>query len=203
MKFKPLLWLLPCCALFTTVSHAQDAAKTTVQQLVNTVSQQGSVKLTAEQEKQLSDWLNVNGESVRNVHPSSFKPEVLVEMTGRFRNADNASPSPAPVTAATNTYTWHNVCFAESDTALYVFLMDVPQGDMRIKALHTAVNGRIIGTVKLLGSTERMSWEQEERELLLEKPHVLPKDGVVVFKITWTTYYKEKPRDPGIKILEP
>ncbi|PTQ98149.1 hypothetical protein C8P68_103309 [Mucilaginibacter yixingensis] len=183
------------------MAHAQDAAKTAVQQLVNTVSQQGSVKLTAEQEQQMTDWLKVNSESVRNVHPSTFKPEVLVEMTGRFRNADNAAPAPATTTA--NGYTWHDVRFAESDTALYVFLMDVPQGDMRIKALHTAINGRIIGTVKLLGSTERMSWEQEERELLLEKPHVLPKDGVVVFKITWTTYYKEKPRDPSIKILEP
>ena len=194
---------MPCCALFATMAHAQAVSKTAVQQLVNTVSQQGSVKLAAEQEKQMVTWLNIYGESIRNVHPSSFKPEVLVEMTGRFRNADNAAPAPAPAAATTNGYTWHDVRFAESDTALYVFLMDVPQGDMRIKALHTAINGRIIGTVKLLGSTERMSWEQEERELLLEKPHVLPKDGVVVFKITWTTYYKEKPRDPSIKILEP
>lgn len=107
------------------------------------------------------------------------------------------------MTDPTAAYTWRDVRFAESKDALYVFVMDVPQGDMKIKELCTRVGGRIIGTVKLLGSDERTSWEMEERELNLEKPHVLPKDGVTVFKITWTEYYKERPVDPSIKILKP
>lgn len=184
---KRIFTLCLAIGLFCTATlKAQDAAtKKAIQDLVATVCQQGSQKLTPEQKTQMADWLKVNGEAITDVHPSEFKGE-----------GPTTSDLKAP-------YTWRDVRFAESKEALYVFVMDVPQGDMKIKELCTRIGGRIIGTVKLLGSDERTSWEMEERELNLEKPHVLPKDGVTVFKITWTEYYKEKPVDPSIKILKP
>jgi len=185
MRLKITLWLV--VALFSaTILKAQDSAtKKAIQDLVANVSKEGSAKLTPEQNTMMADWLKVNGEAVTNVHPSEFKGE---------------GPTMTDPKAA---YTWRDVKFAESKDALYVFVMDVPQADMKIKELCTTIGGRIIGTVKLLGSDERMSWEMEERELNLEKPHMLPKDGVTVFKITWTEYYKEKPIDKSIKILTP
>lgn len=182
MRLKSILFLV---ALFsTTMLKAQDSKKA-IQDMVATVCQKGSIDLTPEQKTLMADWLKVNGESIKNVHPSKLKAE---------------GPTVTDPKAA---YTWRDVCFAESKDALYAFVMDVPQGDMKIKSLATTIGGRIIGTVKLLGSDERMSWEMEERELSLEKPHVLPKDGVTVFKITWTEYYKEKLVDKSIRIVEP
>lgn len=185
MKPKIILSLAVALLSVITLKAQQNDNKKAIQDLVATVCKQGSVPLTAEQKTTMADWLAINGESIKDVHPSEFKGE---------------GPSVANPTAA---YTAQDFKFAESKDALYVFAMDVPTGDMRIKELCTRIGGRIIGTVKLLGSTERMSWEQEEKELNLEKPHVLPKDGVTVFKITWTEYYKEKPVDKSIKILEP
>src|SRR5476651_556981 len=174
MKITKTLLLIAALFSATTLKAQQDTKKA-IQDLVVKVCQEGSVKLTEEQKTTMADWLKVNGESITNVHPSEFKGE---------------GPTMTDPKAA---YTWRDVKFAESKDALYVFVMDVPQADMKIKELCTTIGGRIIGTVKLLGSDERMSWEMEERELNLEKPHVLPKDGVTVFKITWTEYYKEKP----------
>lgn len=184
---KRIFTLLLAMGLLCSGSlKAQDAlTKKTIQDLVVAVCTNGSTALTAEQKTQMAEWLKVNGEAITNVHPSEFKGE-----------GPTITDPKAP-------FTWRDVRFAESKDALYVFVMDVPQGDMKIKELCTTIGGRIIGTVKLLGSDERMSWEMEERELNLEKPHVLPKDGVTVFKITWTEYYKEKPLDPSIKILKP
>lgn len=184
---KSKVFVLLIAVLMGSISlKAQDAStKKAIQDLVATVCKQGSVKLTDEQKKTMADWLAINGEAITNVHPSEFKGE------GPSMNNPSAG------------YTSQDFRFAESKDALYVFAMDVPQNDMKIKELCTRIGGRIIGTVKLLGSNERMSWEMEERELNLEKPHVLPKDGVTVFKITWTEYYKERPVDKSIKILEP
>lgn len=185
MKVKTFLCLAIALLGVLTLKAQQNDTKKAIQDLVATVCSKGSVPLTAEQKASMADWLAVNGEAIKNVHPSQFKGE---------------GPSMANPNAG---YTSQDFKFAESKDALYVFCMDVPKNDMRIKELCTSIGGRIIGTVKLLGSNERMSWEQEERELSLEKPHVLPKDGVTVFKITWTEYYKEKPFDKSIKILEP
>ena len=170
----------------STYTKAQEVSvKEAIQNLVATVCSKGSVTLTAEQKLLMADWLRVNGEAVKNVHPSEFKGE----------GPAMANPK-VP-------YTWRDIRFAESKNALYMFMMDVPQDDMKIKELCTRVGGRIIGKVKLLGSDERMSWEMEAHELSLEKPRILPKDGVTVFKITWTDYYKELPADKSIKILNP
>lgn len=202
MKFKITVLLI--AALFGSISSkAQDVTtKRAIQDLVATVCKQGSVKLTSEQKKTMADWLKVNGEAITNVHPSEFKGEGP-SMNSTPHDQDTRMADGTPVTAPSTGYTSQDFRFAESKDALYVFAMDVPQNDMKIKELCTRIGGRIIGTVKLLGSNERMSWEMEERELNLEKPHVLPKDGVTVFKITWTEYYKERPVDKSIKILEP
>lgn len=199
MKFKITL-LLIAALLSITALKAQDNPKKAIQDLVATVCKQGSIKLTAEQKTQMADWLAVNGESIKNVHPSEFKgegPSVTNDTQG-IKTANGQ-----PLTNPSTSYTAQDFRFAESKDALYLFVMDVPTADMKIKELCTRIGGRIIGTVKLLGSNERISWEQEEKELNLEKPHVLPKHGVTVFKITWTEYYKEKPVDKSIKILEP
>jgi len=205
MKFKITLCLAVALLSVITLKAQQNDTKKAIQDLVATVCKQGSVPLTAEQKTSMADWLAVNGEAIKNVHPSEFKGEgppangaATISRDQERRNA-NGMPTFNP----SLTYTSQDFRFAESKDALYVFCMDVPKSDMKIKELCTRIGGRIIGTVKLLGSNERMSWEQEERELNLEKPHVLPKDGVTVFKITWTEYYKEKPVDKSIKILEP
>jgi hypothetical protein len=184
MKITKMLLLVAALFSIDTLKAQQDTKKA-IQDLVANVCQNGSVKLSPQQKTTMADWLKVNSEAITNVHPSEFKGE-----------GPNAADSNTP-------YSNRDFKFAESKDALYVFCMDAPTADMRIKALCTTVGGRIVGTVKLLGSDERMSWEMEERELNLEKPHVLPKDGVTVFKITWTEYYKERPVDHSIKILNP
>ena len=203
MRSKVIV-LLIAALLGSISSKAQDAsAKKAIQDLVATVCKQGSVKLTADQKKNMADWLAVNGEAITNVHPSEFKGEGPAAADAIPHDQGITTANGMPATNPSLTYTSRDFRFAESKDALYLFVMDVPQNDMKIKELCTRIGGRIIGTVKLLGSDERISWEQEESELNLEKPHVLPKDGVTVFKITWTEYYKEKPFDKSIKILDP
>jgi hypothetical protein len=184
---KRTYFLLGFLLLFSGAAFAQqDPAKKAIQALVARVSREGSVKLSAADRKLMANWLAVNGEAIKGVKP--------------WKKVAGEGPSMKDSTAA---YGPGDFKFAESKNALYVFAMEVPKQDMRIKSLATSVNGKIIGTVTLLGSKERMSWEQEERELNLELPHTLPKDGPVVFKITWTEYYKENPPDKSIKIVEP
>jgi hypothetical protein len=184
---KRIHFLLGLLLLCSGAAFAQqDPAKKEIQALVTRISREGSVKLTSADRKLMANWLSVNGEAIKGVKP--------------WGKATGEGPSMKDSTA---TYGPGDFKFAEAKNALYVFVMEVPKQDMRIKSLATSVGGKIIGTVTLLGSKERMSWEQEERELNLELSHTLPQDGPVVFKITWTEYYKENPPDNRIKIIEP
>lgn len=78
-----------------------------------------------------------------------------------------------------------DVRFTVNGNRLYAFLMDAPDGDFRIKSLGRSakIDNRKIRSVKLLGSKERIQWQQQEEALVIRKPKNLPDWKVLGLRI--------------------
>lgn len=119
----------------------------------------------------LNKWLATNGEAIYNTRPW--------RITGEGPGMTNPSAS----------YASTDYRFTAKDGSVYVFVMN-PDRDMLVKSLACTPDNKPIYTVTMLGSKERISWEQRERELLIEKPSTMPADNIAVFKLTFQQYYK-------------
>jgi alpha-L-fucosidase len=63
--------------------------------------------------------------------------------------------------------------------------MDSPRGDILIKSLgkKSKVNNQRIASISMLGSNEKLKWEQKDDALKISKLAQLPKWRVPTFKI--------------------
>jgi alpha-L-fucosidase len=63
--------------------------------------------------------------------------------------------------------------------------MGIPKENIRILSLgkNSKVTARKVASVKMLGSSDKISWKQEDDALVISKPSELPEWPVVTFKI--------------------
>ncbi|MBC8053313.1 MAG: hypothetical protein H7Y13_09640 [Sphingobacteriaceae bacterium] len=115
----------------------------------------------------LSKWLGIFGEGIYNTTPWNI-------------NRENALSGRQTV----------DVRFTKKNNNVYVFVKSFKDADILIHSFSTAANVKPINSITLLGSTERISWEQKEEGLLIEKPEVFPSDAALIFKLTFQEYYK-------------
>lgn len=124
----------------------------------------------------ISKWTAANGEGIYGSRPWKIFGErpanASTVKAGNF-NEDKVK------------YTAEDIRFTCNGKKLYAFLLGTPTGDIRIKSLgkSSAINTQKISSVELLGSKEKIQWQQEADALVIKKPMDLPAWKVLGFRI--------------------
>ena len=170
------------------------SAAQVVTMLVDVVSKNGNLLLsvplkadgtldTTEQRvvREIGHWMQINGESIYDTRPWVIYGE------GPTAEADN------PIRAqgfneGRQKYTAADIRFnKKGDKVLYVTLLGIPETDVTVTALgsKTAQNSRKIKSVTLLGSVEKVAWNQTRDSLTISRPADIPSPEALVFKVVF------------------
>jgi alpha-L-fucosidase len=67
---------------------------------------------------------------------------------------------------------------------LYAFCMENPTEDIHVKSLGLKTEtGAKVSSIKMLGSEEKITWTQNDNEVVIQKPAKLPAYSTVVFAV--------------------
>jgi alpha-L-fucosidase len=82
-------------------------------------------------------------------------------------------------------YSDQDIRFTTKGNSLFVFFMNTPTGDLQIKSLgrHSTLNTKKIISVHMLGSSERIRYQQNNDGLAIRRPDHLPDWKVLGFEI--------------------
>ena len=133
---------------------------------------------TQEQKAVLLDigkWLKVNGEAIYGTRCWKKFGEGNTESTkGSF--SDNTA----------TTYTAQDMRFTTKGNDFYVIVLNWGEADMLVTSLNkSAVADAQIRNIQLLGSTEKIEWQQTDEGLKLSFPKTKPCEFAYSFKITF------------------
>lgn len=163
-----------------------------IQMLVDIVSKNGNLLLNVVQTpegdleqdvidilEEIAGWTPVNGEGIYGTRPWKVYgegPAMTKQEKGRFGGVKDVRP-----------YESTDIRFTIKDETLYAFCMDKPVDDIRITSLgkDSRLNDRRIKSVSLLGSQEKLEWEQSADALVINRPEKLPEWSVTGFRITF------------------
>jgi alpha-L-fucosidase len=122
---------------------------------------------------EMGDWLKVNGEAIYGTRPWKVPGEGptrpvkdhAAERKQRFQPSD--------------------IRFTSREGAVYAICLAPPTGKVQIQSLGKSAGHltQPIAAVRLLGSEERFSWQQEDHALVIQSPCTLPSPHAVTFKI--------------------
>ncbi|MBC7915446.1 MAG: hypothetical protein H7Y07_15145 [Pyrinomonadaceae bacterium] len=116
----------------------------------------------------LDNWMNIYGEALTNVKPWTVSTETIPD--------NGVNPA-------------LHINFTTKNGIVFVLVRGVMR-DVLIKSLSVTGSLKPMEVIKMLGSEERISWEQQEHGLILEKPESLASQDAIVFKISFQEYYK-------------
>lgn len=122
--------------------------------------------------KELGAWLKINGEGIYGTRPWLVYGEGPTKVTsGAFQ--EQKQP-----------YTEEDIRFTTKDSLLYAFVLNTPTGPVRIKSLSTTLTlANKVEDVQLVGSDEKLKWEQTKGALVIQLPPHLPSKYAVAFRI--------------------
>ncbi len=162
-----------------------------IQMLVDIVSKNGNLLLNVVQTpegdlepdvmnilKEIAAWTPANGEAIYGTRPWKIYGEgpttLKNQEKGRFGGVKDVRP-----------YASSDIRFTTKGETLYAFCMGIPSAEVKIVSLgsKSTVSIRKIASIKILGSSEKLSWKQEADALVISKPAKLPEWPVVTFKI--------------------
>ncbi|AWB66677.1 alpha-L-fucosidase [Saccharobesus litoralis] len=119
---------------------------------------------------EMGEWLEQNGEAIygtRTWHTYGEGPAKVVEgHLSEFKNKDN---------------TEKDIRFTTKDGDLYAIVLDWPTEPVTIKAL--AKGKHKVSSVSLLGSDEKISWNQDADGLTIQVPKYQPGKHAFAFKL--------------------
>ena len=123
--------------------------------------------------EEIAMWTSVNGEGIYGSRPWKVygeKPSNTAVI-----NTDNFNEDKVKYSAA-------DIRFTTRQDTLYAFCLDKPAKDVHITSLgkNSTVDRKIIKSVKMLGSDEKLHWKQEGSGLVIKKPLKLPVEQVPV-----------------------
>lgn len=131
--------------------------------------------------EEMGAWLKVNGDAIYGTRPWTVFGE------GPTRLPEGGHKVEKIKIAYKNTDIRYT---KKSDKEFYAIVLDAPQDEIVMKTLSTDIgvlNSKII-SVTLLGSDEKLSWERNERGLVIKAPKVLPTNYAHAFKIVLEGY---------------
>lgn len=119
-------------------------------------------------------WLEVNGEAIYDTHHwHTFGEGVTVQAEGHMRDQEHI-----PFTA-------QDIRFTVKGDTLYAICMGWPGDSITIQSLGSGspVRADEIDQITILGSSEPLTWSQDERGLTIRTPSTRPCDHAYTFKI--------------------
>ncbi len=140
--------------------------------------------------KGMGKWMNVCGEGIYKTHPWKIYgegPIAAINASAFNAKDDPKNPGLKLEQKKKPEYTAANIRFTTTkDGSLYVFLLGVPMGNINIKSLglSSALVSKIT-SVKLVGSTEKITWKQGDESLSITKPNTFPTESAVAFKVNF------------------
>jgi alpha-L-fucosidase len=165
------------------------SANEIIQMLVDIVSKNGNLLINIVQTPEgdlepdilntldeIASWTAANGEGIYGTRPWKIfgeRPVNAVNVTAGNFNEEKIK------------YTSEDIRFTTKGNLLYAFLLNVPAGDIRIRSLGKHCNYKLkkIHSISMLGSTEKVNWQQTDDALLIRKPNQLPPWKVLGFKL--------------------
>ncbi|MDP4223947.1 MAG: alpha-L-fucosidase [Bacteroidota bacterium] len=164
------------------------SANEVIQMLVDIVSKNGNLLLNVVQTPEgdlepdmlqilegIGTWTSANGEGIYGTRPWKIFGEKPVEEseTKRARFDENYK------------FTSKDIRFTSKEGILYVFCLDVPEGDITIRSLgkNSTLIDHQIASVSMLGSNIKIKWSQGKDGMIIRKPARLPSWNVLGFKI--------------------
>ena len=163
-----------------------------IQMLVDIVSKNGNLLINIVQTPEgdlepdimgtldeISKWTAANGEGIYGSRPWKIFGE-------RPINANNVSAG--NFNEEKMKYTAEDIRFTTKGNVLYAFLLDVPAGNITIKSLakNSKYNFKKIRSIKMLGTAEKLQWQQTGEALLIKKPNQLPAWKVLAFRVEFS-----------------
>ena len=124
----------------------------------------------------IGEWLKINGEGIYGTRPWDVAEE------GPTVAAEGSFGDQKPVV-----YTAKDIRFTSKGNIVYAYCLDVPvERKIIIRSFALKANpSRKITNIELLGSTEKIKWEQKEEMLVINTPKVLPCKEAIAFKLTF------------------
>jgi alpha-L-fucosidase len=169
------------------------STKTVIQMLADIVSKNGNLLLNIPvrgdgtiDDKELkvvqgiADWMDVNKESIFGTRPWKVFGEGPAsggaKLTAQGFNEGRGKP-----------FTAQDVRFTQKGRVLYAIVLGAPTNIVNIASLGTSAHllEKGIKKIQLLGSSEKIQWQQTADALVIQPPTAKPNDFAVVFKITF------------------
>lgn len=162
-----------------------------IQMLVDIVSKNGNLLINIVQTpegdlepdvlkivNEIGMWTSINGEGIYGTRPWKIygeKPAAQTEVkTGNFNEGKLK-------------YSAQDIRFTTKGNDLYVFCLGEPNTDIKINSLgkDSKILEKKIASITVLGENIKVDWKQEESDLIIKKPAVVPVKQVPVigFKI--------------------
>ena len=168
------------------------SAKTVIQSLVNIVSKNGNLLLNVPvrgdgtiDEKELkivqgiAGWMDVNKECIFGTRPWKVFGEGPAS-AGAVLSAQGFNEGRGkPLTA-------EDVRFTQKGNVLYATVLGAPTNGVSIKSLgkNAKLLDQKISRIQLLGSKEKLTWQQTDAALVIGQPEKAPNNFANVFKIS-------------------
>ena len=167
-------------------------ARTVVQMLVDIVSKNGNLLLnipvrgdgTIDDKEEnvlagITEWMDVNKESIFGTRPWKTFGEGPASAGAPIKAQGFNEGQGKPFTA-------EDVRFTTKGDTLYAIVLGWPTNGVSIKSLGKLAKllNKPVGQVELLGSRERIQWQQTADALVIAQPKNKPNDFAIVFKTT-------------------
>jgi alpha-L-fucosidase len=189
---RPIFWQTDTAVSKSSWGYVdnQDYKTTTsiVGDLVDIVSKNGALLLNIgprpdgtiperEQEmlRDIGRWLQVNGEAIYDTRPWTIFGEGPTEVSeGSFTDTKRQA------------FTSQDIRFTTKGHALYAICLEWPESAVTIKSLgsDSSVPADRIAAITLLGSSEALTWSQDEGGLSIQSPRERPGEHAYTFRIT-------------------
>lgn len=162
-----------------------------IQMLVDIVSKNGNLLLNVVQTpegdlepdvmailEEIALWTPVNGEAIYGTRPWKIYGEGPSTMNKQEKGIFGGVKD-------VRSYESTDIRFTVKGKTLYAFCMDTPTNDIRIASLgkDSKLTDRPVATVKMLGGSGKLDWNQQSDGLVIKKPSSLPNWKVIVFDI--------------------
>lgn len=190
-KLAPYLWQTDDSVARNTWCYTTNMdlkpVKELIGELVDIVSKNGILLLNIgprsdgtipDEQKQLllgiGKWLEINGEAIYGTRPwHTFAEAKTVIETGY------------PDEKQKKSFTTNDIRFTSKDNVLYAICMDWSGKKLSIKSLGiNAMPGIKIADVTMLGSDEKLKYQQKKKELTIETTNKKTLENAFVFRIT-------------------